>query len=40
LTDAGVHHYFRTKRELVDAVVERAVLLQADLMRALLAPGG
>jgi AcrR family transcriptional regulator len=40
LTDAGVHHYFPTKRALVEAVIERALALQMDQMQAIVAPGG
>jgi AcrR family transcriptional regulator len=40
LTDAGVHHYFPTKRALVDAVIERALALQVGQMKTIVAPGG
>jgi len=40
LTDAGVLHHFPTKSVLIEAALERGLLLQTTRMRELLEPGG
>jgi len=40
LTDAGVLHHFPTKAALIEAALERGLLLQTTRMQELLAPGG
>jgi AcrR family transcriptional regulator len=40
LTDAGLLHHFRSKADLIDAVVVRSAQLQTDRMRDYVAPGG
>lgn len=40
LTDAGVLHHFPTKSVLIEAALERGLLLQTTRMQELLEPGG
>lgn len=40
MTDAGVLHYFGTKRELLGAVLERSTLEDAGAFREIMALGG
>jgi len=40
LTDAGVLHHFPTKSVLIEAALERGLLLQTGRMQELLEPGG
>lgn len=40
LTDAGVLHHFPTKSVLIEAALERGLLVQTTRMRELLEPGG
>jgi len=40
LTDAGVLHHFPTKSALIEAALERGLIMQIDRIRQLLEPGG
>jgi AcrR family transcriptional regulator len=40
LTDAGVLHHFPTKASLIEAALDRGLMLQTTRMQELLAPGG